>query len=129
MIKTSIVCTGSLLVLLSLPSLAQQTTSPDEDKARTSQSQESVTTERTHTDSNSMRSGKFMDYSFMDLDQDGRISKTEFEQAFAKLDTNSDGYLSSDEIRQGAGSYRSGKTSHHRSETTESNTERNTTQP
>ena len=35
-----------------------------------------------------------------DLDKDRRISKNEFEQAFKRIDTNLDGYLSAEEFRQ-----------------------------
>jgi len=136
MTRTTIICTGALMALLALPSRAQQTTSPDEDKTRTSTSHESTSSERTHTDSTSMRhSDKFMDYSFMDTDQDGRISKSEFEQGFAKLDTNSDGYISSDEMRKGAGKHHtSGSRSYRKSDSsTDSNSGGNsnstTTQP
>ena len=38
----------------------------------------------------------------LDLDKDGRISKNEFEQAFNRIDTNHDGYLSSQESQQAA---------------------------
>lgn len=98
--SASIICSGTLVALISLPSFAQQPNPRDKDKTRTTQSQGSTSSDRTHTDS-SMRSDKLLDHTFMDLDKDGRVSKSEFEQAFAKLDTNSDGYISSDEMRKG----------------------------
>jgi Ca2+-binding EF-hand superfamily protein len=45
----------------------------------------------------------------LDTDGDGRISKAEFEAAFARLDKNGDGYLTEDELKAAFGEAREKK--------------------
>jgi EF hand len=93
---SSIICSGALIALISLPGLGQNPES-DKDTTRTKETHSSA------KDSHKSHSEKrFGDHKFMDLDKDGRVSKSEYEQAFSKFDANGDGYLTSDELRRGS---------------------------
>jgi len=106
--RASITCSGTLAALIAWPILAQQPNTSDQDKTRTTPSQATPyegPTSRDRTSSGNRRhSDTFLNHAFMDLDKDGRVSKSEFEQAFVKLDSNSDGYISPDEMRSGSNS-------------------------
>ena len=102
--KASITCSATLAALIAWPILAQQPNTSDQDKTRTTPSQATpyegpTSSDRTSSESR-RHSDTFLNHAFMDLDKDGRVSKSEFEQAFVKLDSNSDGYISPDEMRQ-----------------------------
>ena len=94
---SSIICSGALITLISLPGLGQNPESRDKDTTRTTETHSSAkdSSHKSHSDK------RFGDHKFMDLDKDGRVSKSEYEQAFAKFDANGDGYLTSDELRMG----------------------------
>ena len=94
--KSSIICSGALIALISLPGWGQSQESRDKDKTRTeTHSSAKDSSHKSHSEK------RFGDHKFMDLDKDGRVSKSEYEQAFSKFDANGDGYLTSDELRMG----------------------------
>ena len=93
---SSIICSGALIALISLPVWGQNPESRDKDKTRTeTYSSAKDSSHKSHSEK------RFGDHKFMDLDKDGRVSKSEYEQAFSKFDANGDGYLTSDELRMG----------------------------
>jgi hypothetical protein len=95
MIRKTAAC-SSLLAMLLLGTIFGQQNPREQDKARTPQPQPSTDPGPQGHDPHS---SLFFDHKFMDTDKDGRVSKNEYQQAFAKLDGNSDGYISSDEWR------------------------------
>lgn len=99
--RVSIICSGTLAALICVPSLAQQENSRNKEKT-TPQSQDATSSQRQSHSGSRVHSDRLLNHAFMDFDKDGRVSKSEFEQAFAKLDTNSDGYISSDEMSKGS---------------------------
>ena len=92
---SSIICSGALIALISLPALGQNPESRDKDSTRT-ETHSSAKASSSHSDK------RFGDHKFMDLDKDGRVSRSEYEQAFSKFDANGDGYLTPDELRMGS---------------------------
>lgn len=95
--KTTLVSSSLVLVaLVAGPILAQQPDQRDQTKVKDQSRDSKTTSDRTHS-AQGMRSDLGFDHAFMDTDRDGRVSKSEFERSFSKLDANSDGYISSDE--------------------------------
>ena len=95
---SSIICSGALIAFISFPGWGQNPESRDKDKTRTTETHSSSkdSSHKSHSEK------RFGDHKFMDLDKDGRVSRSEYEQAFSKFDANGDGYLTPDELRMGS---------------------------
>jgi hypothetical protein len=139
--KTSFtVCSGILMVAFAVMGFSQQTTTLDQGKDK---SEGTVDADRDragktghigdgdrggpgktgYVGSNTVGGFELRQW---DLDKDGRISKTEFERAFNRIDTNHDGYLSSQEFQQAAsGNTKSTGNSSSRSSDRERKSDRN----
>jgi hypothetical protein len=105
---------GILITSLGISGLAQQPATRDQDKSKSGGTVEADRDRAGKTgqigDGDRSAPGKtrYVGYDLfgafqhlqLDLDQDGRISRNEYEQAFNRLDADHDGYLSAEELRQ-----------------------------
>jgi hypothetical protein len=97
--RVSIIHLG-VLASLSLAGFAQEPTTRDLDRNK-SQSTTTADRDRAGKSGYSAAAAHDWDHQQFDLDKDGRVSKSEFEQAFSRMDTDRDGYLLPNEFCKG----------------------------